>query len=183
MQKLSLLLLIALFPADDHKTFFNRGMVNFQKNDYSQAVNNFNESYKLKKHAKTSYYLALSYFYMDKDSLANDCAVRALKENPQLADSCKKNINYIIQYVYVAPRFRKLKFTTEQSTADEETQQDKEAAAELKNYYWGDDGARLMMKDMTIFLKHQIPYPHKTESLSPLLRQRGNTKYITDTIK
>jgi hypothetical protein len=124
---------------EDYKQFFANGLAAYNNNDFNEAVDNFTKSYNLKKHSKTSYYMAISYFKMGNDSLAEKFALRAKTELPILPDEpYQQNINHIFEFCELAPRFKKVRFKLEQSNdvmTDAEEKEQKQMDEELRLYY------------------------------------------------
>jgi tetratricopeptide (TPR) repeat protein len=123
----------------DYKTYFNDGITEYNNKNYRKAIENFTQSYNLKKHSKSSYYISLSYFKLGEDSLAEKFARRAQAENPILAeDPYQINIQHIYEYCELAPRFKTVKVNFKMSTEEmtyREKKEQKEIEKELNKYY------------------------------------------------
>ena len=124
---------------ENYKQCFDNGLVAYNKEDYRGAVSNFSKSFVLKKHSKTLYYIAISYFKLGEDSLAEKFARQAQNEIPTLPDvPYQQNIQIIYNYYRIAPRFRKVRFKIEQSEnrmTDKEKKEQDEIKKELEMYY------------------------------------------------
>ncbi|KOS07948.1 hypothetical protein AM493_19220 [Flavobacterium akiainvivens] len=95
---------------NDHKQEFKKGLGLYNKSDYQNAAISFSKSYRIKKHSKTSYFLALCYFKMGEDSLACIYAERAEKELPVLEQKPYiANIKHIYEYKKLLPKYKKAK--------------------------------------------------------------------------
>jgi tetratricopeptide (TPR) repeat protein len=125
--------------ADDYKVYFNKGLADYNREDYTAAVDNFSKSYALKKHSKTSYYIAISYFKLGNDSLAEKFAGRAQAELPALPDEpYQQNIKRIYEFGQLALRFKKIRIIIQQSEKTltaKQKEENRKIEQELRLYY------------------------------------------------
>jgi len=155
-KKFLLLMLIIGLPG--YQEYFNKAISSYVRGNYQNAIDDFKKSYALKKHSKSSYYIAMSYFQLEKDSLASIYSALALNDNPQLADSCYENLNYIRRYYQLSTRFKYIHFHATNSIDDD--LDDRRGRDSISLYYWisSPESQKQLLKDFQTVQDRQPPH-------------------------
>ena len=92
--KITILIICSFsIQSTNYKTYYAEGASYFDRKDYNTAITNFKKSYQLKPLSQTSYYIALSYNYINNADSCDRYSAIVLKDvnaNEQYKTECKK---------------------------------------------------------------------------------------------
>ena len=155
-------LLLISFINSEYKSYFDNGINLLNKNKYDSSAFYFKKSYNEKIHSKTAYYISLCYFYLNKDSLAEVYAKKALIDPPRI-DTLKfysDRLNAIIDKCDLRKRFKGVHIKVTLSKTYDEV--DTKAQDILSFFYSGADGLIRMEEDYYYAQANDLPHSPKS---------------------